>query len=114
MADLASQDIDLDGLAAVYAAAAAGGDTFNPDEDTFLHVKNGSAGALTVTVVTPGSAAGGLTIADSVTSVPAGGERFIGPFPRGHFGRASDGKADVTYSGVTSLTLAVLRAPRRF
>lgn len=113
MALLATQEIDLDGLGAAYSAAAGGGDTFNPDEDTFIHVKNGSGASITVTVVTPGTAAGGLAIGDSVTSVPAAGDRFIGPFPREHFGK-SDGIADITYSGVTSLTLAVLKALRRF
>lgn len=113
MADLATQEMDLDGLVASYSAAAAGGDTFTPGDDVFLHVKNGHTSAQTVTVATPNTAAGGLAIADSVTSVPNAGEAYIGPFPARHFGRSSDGKADITYSGVIALTLAVVKAPRR-
>lgn len=113
MADLATQEITLAGLGAAYSAAAGGGDTFTPGEDVVLHVKNGGVAPITVTVVTPNTSVGGLAIADSVTSVPNAGDRFIGPFPAQHFARSSDGKVDITYSGVTSVTLAVLKAPRR-
>lgn len=113
MADLATQEITLGGLGAAYAAAGAGGDTLTPGEDVFLHVKNGGAGAITVTIVTPNTSIGGLAITDAGGSVPAAGDRFFGPFPAQHFARSSDGKADITYSGVTSVTLAVLKAPRR-
>lgn len=108
MAALATQDVTLTGLGATYAAAAGGGDTFVPGEDVFLHVKNGGASPITVTVTTPNTAVGGLAIADSVTTVPNAGERFIGPFPAQHFVNAS-GVADVAYSGVTSVTVAVVR-----
>jgi hypothetical protein len=40
--------------------------------------------------------------------VPAAGERMIGPFPPEHFGSLTTGRAALTYSGVTSLTVAVL------
>jgi hypothetical protein len=112
MATLATQEIGLGGLAPAYAAAAGGGDAFTPDADTFLHVKNGSGGAITVTVATPGSLLGGaLAVPDVAVSVPAGGERMIGPFPPSYFAdSANSGLAAITYSGVTSLTIAVLRA----
>lgn len=109
MADQATQDITLGGLGAAYAAASAGGDTFTPGEGVILHVKNGGASPTTVTIVTPNVAAGGLAIADAGGSVPAGGERFFGPFPPRDFARPADGKAEVTWSGVTSVTFAVLR-----
>lgn len=113
MADLIAQEIDLDGLAAAYSAASVGGDTLTPNIDVFLHVKNGGGSSINVTVVTPNLAAGGLAIADSVTAIPAASDRFIGPFPAKHFARSSDGKADITYSAVTSVTVAVLKAPQR-
>ena len=113
MANLATQEIDLDGLGAAYTAAAGSGDTFTPDDRTFLHIKNAHTASWTVTVPTPRTAIGGLAIADSVTVVPNGGERFIGPFPSEHFADPADGLADITYSGVTALTVAVVKAPAR-
>lgn len=105
MAQLATQSITRAGLAPAYAAAAAGGDTFTPDNRTLLHVKNGSGGALTVTVVTPRTDALGNAVADNAVSVPAAGERMIGPFPAEHYGDPTTGLASLTYSAVTSLTI---------
>jgi hypothetical protein len=110
MANLATQAISRATAAAPsYAAAAGGGDTFTPDRDTFLHVKNGSGGAITVTVVTPRADALGNAIADNAVSVPAGQERMLGPYPAEHYADPADGLADITYSGVTSLTIGVFR-----
>lgn len=109
MALLATQNVTRAGLAPTYSAAAAGGDEFTPSKDTILHVKNGSAGALTVTVVTPKATEYGADIADTAVSIPAAGERVIGPFPYQHYANPADGKADITYSGVTSLTVAVIQ-----
>lgn len=108
MATLTNQPVVRGGLAPSYAAAAGGGDKFRPNENVLLHVKNGSGGAITVTVVTPGTV-GGEAIADRAVSVPAGGERMIGPFPERLFANNSDsGLASITYSAVTSLTIACL------
>ena len=109
MATLAVQRITRAGLNPAYAAASAGGDKFAPSETTFLHVKNGSASAHNVTVVTPGEVTDGLGIADLVVSVPATGERMIGPFPSRYFSNAADsGLAAVTYAAVTNVTVAAV------
>ncbi len=108
MALIASQNVTRTGLAPTYAAAGAGGDEFAPSKDALIHVKNGSAGALTVTIITPKQTSYGADIADTVVSVPATGERVIGPFPYEHYADPTDGKGDITYSGVTTLTIAVL------
>lgn len=108
MATLATQKIARAGLGPTYAAAAGGGDSFSPSKNTFLHVKNGGGGAVTVTVVTPGTLIADIAIADVAVSVPAGGERMIGPCPYEYFADPADGLADITYSGVTSVTVAVL------
>lgn len=108
MALLTVQSITRAGVLPTYAAAAGGGDTFLPSTDTFLHVKNGSGGALTVTAATPGSVAG-LAIADAAVSVPATSERMIGPFPAEYFADPTTGLCNVTYSGVTSLTVAAVQ-----
>jgi hypothetical protein len=113
MAVLNPQKITRAGLNPAYAAAGAGGDEFVPDSDTYLHVKNGAGVPQTVTVVTPGEAFEGAAIADIAVAVPAGGERIIGPFPADDFADPSNGRADITYSGVVTLTIAVIRLPQR-
>lgn len=107
MANLATQAITRAGLEATFAAASGGGDTFTPDSDTFLHVKNGSAGSITVTVVTPREVISSVATADLAVAVPAGEERELGGFPAEIFADPTDGLADITYSDVTSLTVAV-------
>jgi hypothetical protein len=115
MADLVTQVVTNTGLAPAYAAASAGGDkVVAPDADTFLHVKNTGGSPVTVTVATPGTAAGGLAIADISVSVPATtGDRMIGPLPAEYYANPADsGKAAVTYSGVTGVTVAAIRVQR--
>ena len=109
MALLATQAVDLDGLRATYAAATRAGDTFTPGDGTFLHIKNGSGGSITATIVTPGEAFPGAAIADITCVVSAGEERFAGPFPTVDFRDPSTGLATVTYSDGTSVTVAVLK-----
>ena len=110
MATLTVQNVNRVGLAPTYAAATGGGDKFAPTDRTWLHVKNASAGAITVTIVTPGTALPDVGIADVAVSVPATtGERLIGPFPYEFFANPADGLADITYSGVTSLTVAAVK-----
>lgn len=106
MATLSIQKPTLAGLAPTYAAAAGGGDQFPNDGATILHVKNGSGGALTVTVDSKTPSNYGTDV-DVTVSVPAAGERMIGPFPKARFDDVN-GNVQVTYSGVTSLTVAAL------
>jgi hypothetical protein len=110
MATLTRQNLSLTGLSnPSYAACAGGGDDFpNDGSNTFVHIKNGSGGALVATFDDTGST--GPTGAQSYNpdvqvSVPAGGEQIIGPFPTGRFGSS----VAITYSGVTSLTIAVYK-----
>lgn len=112
MADLTTQKITRAGIGPTYATCAAGGDKFIPDDDVFAHIKNGSGGALTATFATPGDV-DGEPIADRTVSVPAGGERVIGPFPKTIFANNADGgKCAITYSGVTTLTIGVFELQR--
>lgn len=110
MATLATQTVTRAGLRKDNAlvAANAGGDKFVPDKDTTLEVNNGSGGAITVTIVTPGTTFG-EAIADRAVSVPAGQRYEIGPFPAELFANPADGLADITYSGVTTLTVGVFK-----
>jgi hypothetical protein len=109
MADLTVQTSDLDGLVVSYDAATGGGDTFDNDGKTVLHVKNGGGSPVTVTVAAVLACNRG-TLHDSVTSVAAGAEAMIGPFDKQFF-TASTGKASVAYSGVTSVTVAAIKVP---
>lgn len=111
MAKIAVQSVSEAGLNATYSSAAGAGDTFDNTNERriFLHVKNGDASSHTVTV-TPVQASkdvqgfGTMTKATVAVAIPAGADRFIGPFPMAAFGA----EPAITYDAVTSVTLAVL------
>lgn len=110
MALLATQSIVRAGLAPSYAAASAGGDTFTPDGRTYLQAKNTSAGAITVTIVTPRTDAYGNAIADNTVSVPATtGDRLIGPFPYEAYADPATGLANLTYSASAGLSIGAFQ-----
>lgn len=108
MATLASQQIVETGLAPSLVSAAGGGDRFVPGDRTFLWVLNGSGGSITVTVDSKVVSNYGTDV-NLAVAVPAGASRMIGPLPAQRFA-ASDGLGDISYSGVTSLTIGVLGA----
>jgi len=106
---LAVQSTVRTGLKATYSAAHADGHAFNnAREDVFLHVKNGGAGAVAVTIATPGTI-DGLAIPDLTVSIPAGEDRFIGPFPKELYGQ-SDGTVHVNTDVQTSVTYAAIKS----
>lgn len=107
MALLNKQKVGRAGLAPAYSAATAGGDTVRPDPNLILHIKNGSAGAVTVTVSTPGKV-GDLDVADAAVNVPAGADAFIGPLDPATFAQPVTGLANVTYSAAAGVTIAAL------
>ena len=107
MAALTTQEVTQAGTTLAFAACAGGGDTFINDGNTFLYVKNGSGGALTVTIATPGLYRG-ATITAQAVSVEAGSEKCIKPFPQ-EITQPGAATTNITYSGVTSLTIAVVK-----
>lgn len=108
MATLSVQTIPAGGLSPSYSAASGGGDKLKPGKTTFLHVINGDASPITVTVATPGTVSG-LAIADRAVTVAASDEQMI-PIPADLYANPADsGLASVTYSAVTSVTVAALR-----
>jgi hypothetical protein len=107
MANRQAETVALTGLAATYHPADAAGDTVPVGDHVHLHVKNGSTAAATATITTPGTVSG-LAISDLAVSVPAGGDRFIGPLRRDLFAGAG-GVASVAWSATASVTFAVLR-----
>lgn len=88
------------------AANVAGNSVFLgvPGVKRLLVVLNGSGGAITITMGTPGKVAG-LDIADRTVVVAAGAREYI---LLDDVLRRSDDYAYVDYSAVTSVTVAVI------
>lgn len=108
MATLATQSFNSSaaGKAVSFASAAGGGDKAAPGDDVFLLVRNGGASSIDVTLDATGSAFNATAVADTVVTVAAGEDRLI-PVRR-EYAAVSDGLAAISYSAVTSVTVAVL------
>lgn len=112
MATLTLQSLSINGIIPTYVSASAGGDNFVPSPLAFLHVKNGGGGAVDVTIAVQDpnytvTGYGDITLANKVINVGAGAEKMIGPFGL-KFIDTSTNKVSVTYSGVASVTVAVI------
>lgn len=112
--ELTLQASDRDGTELTFSAATAGGEAFdNSGQNVLLVVNNGSAGAVVVTIETPGTV-DGAAIADKTGSVAAGEIAVFGPFPKAAYNQA-DGDTGlseavrITTDTQTSITLAALR-----
>ncbi len=108
MATLNSQTLTGAGIAPTFAAASAGGDKIQPGEGVYLHVKNGGASPIDVTIDAKQPCSLGFDH-DNVVTVPAGGEREI-LVPEVPY-KGSDGLADIAYSAVTTVTVGAFRTP---
>lgn len=106
MAALPTQVVSASGIAPTYTQVTAS-DTFSPGDHVFAHIKNGGGAPSAATFATPGTV-DGLAIADLIVTVPAAGERMIGPLPARLFAKA-DGQADLACSPTTTVTVAFLR-----
>ena len=117
MALLTVEKIVDTGLNPNLVAADVGGDTFKNQtaSRTFIYVDNASGAPITVTVTAQTTSAvtsglGKTTKADSITSVTNAQFRLIGPFPAVAFNDGT-GTVSITYSAVTSVTVAVIEVP---
>lgn len=108
MAVLTVQDMTTSGLEVVFVAAGVAGDSFMNDGNTFLRVKNGDVSDKTVTIASPINCNQGFTHNVAIV-VTAGEERDIGPFLRNRF-NDDTGKVNITYSAITSVTVAAISA----
>lgn len=100
---------DLSGL----VAAAGGGDKFANDGQTFFIVKNGDGSDHTVTFPFSGLNQGivdGITPTNTARTVTAGHTAIFGPFPSGLYNDAA-GLVSVSYSAVTTVTVAAVKMP---
>src|ERR1700761_2549287 len=88
--------------------AATNGDTIPAGPNNYLHVKNASGSAVTVTVTEPagsgplGTTLSNLALAPVVAATP--GDMIYGPFPTYPFADAN-GNVNFQYSAVTSVTV---------
>jgi hypothetical protein len=108
MSTIAAQQITPQGLVnPTFAAASGGGDAFSPGDRTVFVVKNGSGASITVTVDVTATVFG-LAAPNIPVVIPAGQQAFLGPYPAGEVEQESTGLCDVTYSAVTTVTVAAL------
>ena len=108
MATIATQNPGTAGAAPTMVAASAGGDKVAPG--TRLLVVNGGGASINVTLTTP-LTVDGLALADRVVAVPNGtsiSRAFAGNVPSSLYQDPADGLCSLSYSAVTSVTLAVL------
>jgi hypothetical protein len=105
MAQLTAQKILLTGITPVYNVAAVGGDTFLNNGRTFLHIKNDGVSAITATIDSKALSNFGTDV-DVIVSIPAGSEKIIGTFDPVRFDNDL-GIANISYSSVTSVTIAI-------
>jgi hypothetical protein len=104
---LTAQNLVLTGLAATLAAADATGNNFlNTGREVFV-VRNGGGSQITVTVAAQTQCNQGILHNETIT-VAAGATSYIGTFPAARFNTTS-GYVNITYSGVASVTVAVIR-----
>ena len=108
MATLAYQSAKIAGTALTFAAATSGGDKVPPDAEGILLVVNGSGSSITVTVAVPGKTRFGQDEPDVAVAVAAGKTAAIGPLPQA-LADSSDGLVHITYSAVTTVTVAAVR-----
>jgi hypothetical protein len=109
MAVLSLQSITAAGLAATYSTAAGGGDKIPLGaSNIFLHVKNGGASPVTVTITTQSNSYKGLTVPDRTVTIANATDKFIGPIDSSLHADINQ-QAAVGYSAVTSVTVAALR-----
>lgn len=94
-------------LDALLGPAAAGGDDCQTGSGIFLVVKNGDASSHAVTLATPGTIDGDLSILDRTVNVAAGTTSFIPVTDR--YRNPATGRAAVTYDAVTAVSVAVVR-----
>ena len=97
--------LGMAGTAVAPAAASAGGDTLsNPRGGCYLKVNNGGGGSINVTIA---AGANPTRPADGqfhvVVAVANGTNKIIGPIPSCY--NDSGGLVQISYSGVTSVTV---------
>jgi hypothetical protein len=94
-------------LTSLLAAADVAGETFPTDGRQAVVVRNGGGSPITVTLnIIP--TVDGQPVTDRTVVVAAGDTTVIGPFPPSAYRNPTSGLAQITYSSVTSVDVAVV------
>lgn len=91
-----------------FTAAASGGDTCETGKNMKLLVNNAGATTPTVTIATPETVDGDLTVQDRVVTIPANATLFAIPITD-RYRNSSTGRAAISYSDATNLTVCAVR-----
>jgi hypothetical protein len=108
MAALTTQTISPIGSAVVPVAAANSGDTAACGDRNVLQVTNGGGASINVTFAVPGTDKFGNAKPDNVVAVAAGATKIV-PLREADYADPTTGRAVITYSAVTSVTVAAIR-----
>ena len=92
--------------------AAAASDTLPNagNARTLLHVDNGDASAMNVTITVTGASTVGKPATNIVVNVPGNERRMIGPFESNIF-NDSNGEVGIAYDATTSVNVVGIRLP---
>ena len=107
MALLPVQTVSTAGSQPTFTAVSSS-DTFNNDGKTTLVVKNGGGVSVNVTPAPSQPCSQGVVHAGAPIAVPAGQEKWIGPFRPDIYGSV----VTVAFSATTSVTAAPIRQPK--
>lgn len=109
---LARQILTDTGLETAYSPAVEEGHKVENDGRVFLHVLNNSEEDIAVTILS-GYVKAGLKLADRIVEIPAGTDRFIGPFVPDIYNQADSGKTQIyiNYSSTEGVEVAALLFP---
>jgi hypothetical protein len=105
VATVSSQNPGLAGLQISTSTASAGGDKVSPGAR--VHVHNGHSAAITCTIATPGTARGGLAIADKTITVTNGSfpaNLVAFDVPADPYQDPADGLVSLAWSTTTNIT----------
>lgn len=111
MATLTTQVINRAGLVVVPVAAAGGGDAMACSAYNYLMVVNGGGSSITVTLAIPAAfqAMPNIAYTSPVNTVVNATTRLIGPIVPQLFQDPVTGLCTITYSGVTTVTVAAVQ-----
>jgi hypothetical protein len=110
VATLTTQTINRAGVVITPVAAAGGGDAMACGSGMMLQVVNGGGSPITVTLNIPAARTyePNVAITSPAISVTNGTTKWIGPVDAATFADTTTGLLSITYSAVTSVTVAAV------
>ena len=111
MATLSTQTITRAGSVITPVSAAGGGDAMSCGSGMMLEVVNGGGSSINVTLNVPSSRTWepNVAITSPVIAVAAGATKWIGPVDAPTFQDPTTALCSITYSAVTSVTVAAVQ-----